>query len=124
VNRAGAGVEYDIVPVQFVLMYQIPVLLDIRLKKRLSHSAQTKCDSLFPENLSVFLVGCDFLVLAGLVGNTAAGLAGGLTGSLALAATAVLGALAKVSGVQGLNSFHGNISVLSVADKSLQYIIT
>ena len=46
------------------------------------------------------------LLLALLVGNTAAGLAGRLAGSLALAAAAVLGALAQITGLQSLDSFH------------------
>jgi hypothetical protein len=47
-----------------------------------------------------------FLVLALLVGDTAAGLARGLAGRLAFAAAAVLRALAQITGVQGLNMFH------------------
>ena len=54
------------------------------------------------------------LVLAGLlallVGHAAGGLACGLAGSLALAAAAVLSALAKVAGLDRLDSFHENIS--------------
>ena len=46
------------------------------------------------------------LVLALLVGNAAAGLASRLAGSLALAATAVLGALAQVLGLQSLDVLH------------------
>ena len=46
------------------------------------------------------------LVLALLVGNAAAGLASGLARGLALAAAAVLGALAQVLGLQGLNVAH------------------
>jgi len=46
------------------------------------------------------------LVFAGLVSNTTAGLASGLARSLALAATALGCALAKVTGFQSLNSFH------------------
>ena len=45
-------------------------------------------------------------VLALLICNTAAGLASRLAGSLALAASAVLCALAEVLGVQSLNMFH------------------
>ena len=41
--------------------------------------------------------------LALLVGNTAAGLASGLARGLALAAAALLGALAEVAGLDGLN---------------------
>ena len=44
--------------------------------------------------------------LALLVGDAAAGLAGGLAGGLALAAAAVLGALAEVAGLDGLDVFH------------------
>ena len=49
-----------------------------------------------------------FLALALLVGNAAAGLAGRLAGSLALAAAAVLGALAQVAGLKSLDSFHNS----------------
>ena len=59
------------------------------------------------------------LVLALLVGDAAAGLAGRLAGSLALAAAAVLGALAQIAGLDGLNMLHGSFllvifSILSV----------
>ena len=54
-----------------------------------------------------------FLVLLALLGafallicDTAAGLAGGLAGSLAFAAAAVLGAVAQVTGFDGLDMFH------------------
>ena len=47
-----------------------------------------------------------FLLLAGLIGNTAAGLAGRLAGSLALAAAAVLGALAKVTSLDSIDVLH------------------
>jgi len=46
------------------------------------------------------------LVLALLICNTTAGLASGLAGSLALAASAVLSALAKVLSIQCLNTLH------------------
>ena len=46
------------------------------------------------------------LALALLVSNAAAGLASRLAGSLALAATAVLGALAQVTGADGLDMLH------------------
>jgi hypothetical protein len=50
------------------------------------------------------------LVLAGLVGNAAAGLASRLAGSLALAAAAADSAVAQVTGLDGLNMFHnGNL---------------
>ena len=45
-------------------------------------------------------------VLALLVCNAAAGLAGRLAGSLAFAAAAVLGAVAQVTGFDGLDMFH------------------
>ena len=47
------------------------------------------------------------LVLAGLVCDTAAGLASGLARGLALTAAAVLSALAQVAGLDGLDVFHG-----------------
>ena len=46
------------------------------------------------------------LVLAGLVGDAAAGLASGLARGLALAAAAVLCALAQIAGFDGLNMLH------------------
>ena len=45
-------------------------------------------------------------VLAGLIGNAAAGLAGRLTRSLALAATAVLSAVAQITGLNGNDMLH------------------
>ena len=50
-----------------------------------------------------------FLVFALLVSNSAAGLASRLAGSLALAASAVLCAVAQISGFQSLNMFHDEI---------------
>ena len=47
-----------------------------------------------------------FLALALLIGDTAAGLAGRLAGSLALAAAAVCSAFAQVTGLDGLDVFH------------------
>ena len=46
------------------------------------------------------------LAFALLVSNAAAGLASGLAGSLAFSAAAVLSALAKIAGVDGLDMFH------------------
>ena len=46
------------------------------------------------------------LALALLIGDAAAGLASRLAGSLALAATAVLGALAKILCIKCLNTLH------------------
>ena len=47
-----------------------------------------------------------FLVFALLVSNSATGLASGLAGSLAFAATAILRALTQIAGFDGLNVFH------------------
>ena len=47
-----------------------------------------------------------FLALALLIGDTAAGLASGLARGLALAATAVLCALAKVASLDGFDMLH------------------
>ena len=44
--------------------------------------------------------------LALLICNAAAGLAGRLAGGLALAATAVLGAVTQIAGLNGLDVFH------------------
>ena len=49
-----------------------------------------------------------FLLLALLVCNAAAGLASRLAGGLALAAATVLSALAQVTGFQSLDSFHNS----------------
>jgi hypothetical protein len=46
------------------------------------------------------------LCFAALISDRAAGLARGLAGSLALAAAAVLGAVAQVTGLDGLNAVH------------------
>ena len=51
-----------------------------------------------------------FLLFASLIGNTAAGLAGRLAGSLALAAATLLGALAKVPSLDSVNVLHGKMS--------------
>jgi len=50
----------------------------------------------------------NLLLLALLVGDAAAGLASGLAGGLALAAATVLSALAQVTGLQSLDSFHNS----------------
>ena len=54
------------------------------------------------ELLRAFLL----LVFALLVGNAAAGLAGGLAGRLAFATAALFGAFAKITGIQGPDMFH------------------
>ncbi len=48
------------------------------------------------------------LVFALLISNTAAGLAGRLTGSLALAATAILCALTQIASFDCRDMFHGS----------------
>lgn len=53
-----------------------------------------------------------FRLLAGLVGNAAAGLAGALAGGLAFTAAAVLQALRHVAGLQGLNVLHITVTPL------------
>lgn len=47
-----------------------------------------------------------FLLLAGLIGNAAAGLASGLARSLAFAAAAILGTFAKITGLDGVYMLH------------------
>ena len=49
-----------------------------------------------------------FFVFALLIGNTAAGLAGALAVILSFAAAALFVAFAKLTGLQGLNMFHGD----------------
>ena len=54
------------------------------------------------------------LVLALLVGDAAAGLASRLAGGLAFAAAAVLGALAQIAGLDGLNMLHGRFLLMII----------
>ena len=54
----------------------------------------------------LFLLLLLLCIFALLVGDTAAGLACGLAGSLALAASAILGALTQVASLDGLDMFH------------------
>ena len=54
------------------------------------------------------------LLLALLIGDTAAGLAGRLAGSLAFAATAILRALTQIAGLDGLNVLHNGTSTKNV----------
>ena len=59
-----------------------------------------------PKPAAFPLVRLLLLVLAGLVGDAAAGLASGLARGLALAAAAVLSAVAQVTSLDGLDMFH------------------
>ena len=59
--------------------------------------------------------------LALLVGNAAAGLAGGLAGGLAFAAAAVLGAVTQVTGLDGLDVFHGSHLPNQISSRSLYH---
>ena len=61
------------------------------------------------------------LAFALLVGNTAAGLAGRLAGSLALAAATILSAIAQIASFNGLDVFH-NFTFCNQND--VYYIIT
>ena len=70
------------------------------------------------------------LALALLICDAAAGLAGRLTGSLALAAAALLRAFAEISGLNGLNVTHllgtslpENLSVSAMRTQFLPHII-
>ena len=62
-----------------------------------------------PPLSAAFILFCVRLAFALLVCNTAAGLASGLAGSLALAATAILCALAKILGFNSLDVLHYGI---------------
>ena len=55
---------------------------------------------------TILLLAFLLCALALLISDTAAGLASGLARGLALAATAVLCALAKILGLDGLNTLH------------------
>ena len=62
-----------------------------------------------PPHRAAFLFLLAFLgALALLIGDAAAGLASGLAGSLALAATAVLSAVAKITGLDSLDMLHNS----------------
>ena len=62
-------------------------------------------------------------VLALLVGDTAAGLASGLAGSLALAAATVLSAVAQIAGLDGLDMFHNFTFYKNLTEFSLTQCI-
>ena len=53
--------------------------------------------------------------LAFLVSNTARGLASGLAGGLAFAATAVVYTLSEITGLDGLNSLHDNFLLIEIS---------
>ena len=89
-----AGVQHDVVAIELILMYHR--WYSLLTYKRCRRFRRHLCDSSF------LLLGA----LALLVGHAAAGLASRLAGGLALAAAAVLGALAQVAGLKGLDSFH------------------
>ena len=63
-----------------------------------------------PPHSAAFILFSVSAVLTLLVCDTAAGLASGLAGSLALAATAILRALAKILGFNSLNMLHDRTS--------------
>ncbi len=63
-----------------------------------------------PPEKAAFLLLLAFLILALLISYAAAGLASRLARGLAFAASAILCAVAKVSGLNGLNMFHSNAS--------------
>jgi len=67
-----------------------------------------------PIPAALFAVYSLILVLALLIGNAAAGFAGRLARGLALAAAAVLGALAQVAGLNGLNMLHGRLLLMFI----------
>ena len=63
------------------------------------------------------------LVFAGLVGNTAAGLACALAGSLALAAAALDSTLSHITGIQSHDMFHDQfLSEMQLYDCSLCFL--
>ena len=97
-DAAGAGIQHDVVAVELILMYHKWFLRCI-CRPRIKSAALEGGGFLMGDYLLVS-------VLALLVGNAAAGLAGRLAGGLALAAAAVLGALAQVAGLKSLDSFH------------------
>ena len=75
-----------------------------------------------PPGSAAFL-GMQLLALLGalalLVCNAAAGLASRLAGGLALAATAVLSAVAQITGLDGLNMFHSFTFYIKICTLSL-----
>jgi hypothetical protein len=64
---------------------------------------RTGCPARLPDWIKLVLC-----LLAGLVGDAAAGLAGALAGGLALTAATVLEALHHITGLEGLNVLHNN----------------
>ena len=95
VDAAAVNVQNNIITVKFVLMdHKIPRFYG------------KKQPGLPWARRSRQMSEIELLLLARLVGNAAAGLAGALAGSLALAAAAVLEALRHVAGLESLNVLH------------------
>jgi hypothetical protein len=92
VYRARAYIKDDVKTAQLITMYHLFNLLYV---KRAAADAPAHF-------IGLLLIG----VLALLICNSAAGLASRLARGLALAATAVLCALAKVLSIKGLNTLH------------------
>jgi hypothetical protein len=59
--------------------------------------------------------------LAFLVSNAARGLASGLAGGLALAATTVVYALSEITGLDSLNSLHDNFLLIEISLTDVLY---
>ena len=92
VYGAGANVKHDIVSAKLILMNHFIL--------RIKNAAETAAF------LCYLLLGA----LALLISDTAAGLASRLARSLALAASALLCALAKVTGLDSLDMLHNSTS--------------
>jgi hypothetical protein len=86
-------VEHDVQTAELITMNHKYLLSH----KKCRHAAAFWCEFLFV-----------LLVLALLICDTAAGLAGRLAGSLAFAATAILRAVTQIAGLNGLDMFHGS----------------
>ena len=75
-----------------------------------------------PEQAAILLLLAFLVALALLVSYAAAGLASRLAGGLALAASAVLCAVAKVSCLNSLNMFHSNASKKILLIKYITFV--
>ena len=89
---ARTDIQYDVISVQLELVNHSHSSVNSHKKSRLPAAIFS---------VLLFRLG----VLALLVGDAAAGLAGRLAGSLALAASAVSSAVAEITGIQGDNMF-------------------
>ena len=104
-DRAAVHIQHNVVAIAFILMYH--ELISFRISQRRSSDLLAA----FP-GLPKFLLKIELLInlLAALISHSAGGLAGRLTGGLALAASALLHRFLQISCCQCLNVFHHQYS--------------